>query len=125
MNKIKHLDCVCKSFDHIMRIWWDKEYEEYSIEYKLEKFPFSKSLNKYWTFYPNQPFKNFVTSLSRRYYIITDYFTCIWWAIKGKPYWFCASTELGPDEAQKLYKFLAETLNQSTASLKGDDTEVV
>lgn len=106
MNRIKHIDCMCQSFDHSMRITFDEEFSTFHIDYKLEKFPSSCPDFKMWTFYPNKPFKNFVTRIDKFFCLVKDYFTCICYAILGKPYWFHACTELSTDEAIELSKFI-------------------
>jgi hypothetical protein len=108
----KYIDCCCQCLDHVLRIWYDEEDNIYSLEYKLEKLPWSKSGNQSWTYYPNRPFQNFMTSLSRRYYIVKEYLTCIRFAILGRPLYFQASTQLDYNGAFELKTFIEQTLSK-------------
>jgi len=113
----KYIDCCCQDMDHVLRIWYDEEYNLYSLEYKLEKLPWSKSGDQYWTYYPNRPFKNIITKFNRYYIIIKEYFICIKFAILGRPLYFQVSTQLDFNGAFELKTFIEQTLSKKDSMI--------
>ena len=85
-------ECTCKSYDHLMRVSFDKEDEYFYFEYKLCKFP-----------------KNEETNFFKK---IKTYFKNILNSIKGNPNWFVAETLLDVKEIRKLNKFIEKKLKE-------------
>lgn len=115
-DKTCHVDCFCKSLDHVMRVWHyrlkdsDNKFDnDYYIEYHLTRFPQTHPSEMY-TFKPRTSFinrwENFKEHIEMKKNIISGYFRTIWWAIRGRPYYFNAETVLSMEDAERLGKFL-------------------
>jgi len=95
MSEFKHIDCMCSSYNHLVRIYHDSEIDSFCFEYRLMKFPNKMNVEKiYWCS------------------SIIKYFKNIFTAIFGLPNTFVACSELDGEGAKKLADFIYQQLKK-------------
>ena len=89
-DKRKYFECICYDKDHALRLWVDSEESEILLEFNVHKIGSKSNKKRSWS----------------EWGIIRNYFTNLWWAIKGNPSWFQGDICLGKKESKKLGTFL-------------------
>lgn len=104
-----YAECCCYDLDHLVRFYYDNNLHIVSIDFNLMKYPIEpKKKDKIDVSYKYT--KNFIQRLflDAKYKLlkIIGYFENILWAIKGRPNWFTAYTEIDCEQLYDLRNFL-------------------
>lgn len=101
----EYLECCCCDRDHLSRMCFDKEFNLFSLDFKVIRFPGECHIS----LLPKGRIKRLI-------YKTKHYFTNIWWAIRGRPLWYTSEAQWDCYQALKIAEFIYKQIGRASLS---------
>jgi len=115
-----HIECCCHDLDHTSKLWYDDEYRQFDLTYKLVRFP--RDINherpSYTIRKDDKLWQKIYRPLKFKFQCIVDYFRCIARAIKGVPIWFDANASWEDKEIIGMIKFMISKMDLNNNQIR-------